>query len=140
MKTLQWVKEHIDEVEQDDFMDHRFTKRFLDFLPVAEWEHFGFCFTGKVEPEVKEWTEENVLAQLKSDVEFAIEKSTNHRGISASLMYAVLKAWCIVLENGLEDTPYGYYGDELIKEVDKYYNFGLVTEETFNKDFYGDWS
>lgn len=140
MKTLEWVKEHIDEVEQDDFFDRCFTKRFVDFLPVAEWEHFGFRFNGEKEPEVKEWTEENVLAQLKSDVEFAIEKSTNHRGISASLMNDVLKAWCIVMENGLEKTPYGYYGDKLIKKVDEYYNFGLVTEDTFDEDFYGDWS
>lgn len=140
MKTLEWVKEHIDEVEQDHFLDHRFTQRFLDFLPVDEWSEYGFSYSGEGEPEEKEWTEENVLAQLKRDVEFAIVKSTHHRGISASLMYLVLKAWCIVLENGLEDTPYGYYGDELIKEVDKYYHFGLVTEDTFDEDFYGDWS
>lgn len=140
MKTLEWVKEHIDEVEQDNFLDHRFTKRFLDFLPVDEWSEYGFGYSGEGEPEVKEWTEENVLAQLKSDVEFAIEKSTNHRGISASLMNDVLKAWCIVLENGLENTEYGYYGDKLIKAVDKYYKFGLVTEDTFDEDFYGDWS
>ena len=127
MKTLQWVKEHIDEVEQDNFFDHRFTKRFLDFLPVDEWSEYGFSYSGEGEPEVKEWTEENVLAQLKRDVEFAIDKSTNHRGISASLMYDVLKAWCIVMENGLENTSYGYYGDKLIKKVDEYYNFGLVT-------------
>ena len=76
MKTLEWVKEHIDEVEQDHFLDHRFTQRFLDFLPVDEWSEYGFGYSGEGEPEVKEWTEENVLAQLKSDVEFAIDNCT----------------------------------------------------------------
>ena len=32
MKTLEYVKEHIDEIEQDKFLDTRFTKRFIDFL------------------------------------------------------------------------------------------------------------
>lgn len=140
MKDLNFVKEHIADIEQDHILDSRFTKRFLGFIPVSEWPEYGFKFTGEEEPKVKEWTEKNVLAQLKSDVEFAIEKSTGHRGISAELMNNVLKSWCIVLENGLENTEYGWYGDKLIKEIDKLYNFGLVDEETFDENFYGDWS
>lgn len=138
MKTLAYVKEHINEVEQDDFLDRRFTKRLLDFIPVEEWKTFGFEFTGKDAPQPKEWTEENVLKQLKEDVKFAIEKAENHRGISASLMNNVLISWCIVLENNLEDTDYGWYGDTLIKAVDELYNFGL-TEGHFDCDFYNEW-
>ena len=140
MKTLEYVKEHIDEIEQDKLLDSRFTKRFIDFIPTTEWEQFGYEYTGKKEYIPKEWTEENVLAQLKDDVEFAIEKATNHRGISASLMNGVLISWCIVLENGLENTDYGWYGDRLIKEIDKMYGFGLVTEDTFDDCFYEGWS
>ena len=141
MKSLDYVKEHINEVEQDDFLDRRFTKRFVDFLPVTEWNKFGFNYTGSTEepPEVKEWTEENVLAQLKEEVEFGIEKACNHRGISAGLMYECIRAWCIVLENGLETIDYGWYGDELLKAVDKFYNFGLVDDNTFDSDFYEEW-
>lgn len=139
MKTLEYVKEHIDEIEQDKLFDTRFTKRFMDFIPTTEWEQFGYKYTGKKEYIPKEWTEENVLAQLKDDVEFAIEKATNHRGISASLMNQVLKAWCIVLENGLEETEYGWYGDKLIIAIDKMYKFGLVSEDTFDDNFYGEW-
>ena len=140
MKTLEYVKEHIDEIEQDGFFDRRWTKRFLDFLPVEEWEEYGFKYTGedKGVSKPKEWTEENVLAQLKEDVEFGVEKAENHRGISASLMYAVVQAWCIILENGLKDTDYGYYGDKLFKAVDKLYNFGL-TDGHFEEDFYKEW-
>jgi hypothetical protein len=130
MKTLDYVKEHINEIEQDKLLDRRFTKRFIDFIPTTEWELFGYKYTGNEEYIPKEWTEENVLAQLKDDVEFAIEKATNHRGISASLMNGVLISWCIVLENGLENTDYGWYGDELpppIKsEVVSTIPFGIV--------------
>lgn len=139
MKTLEWVKEHYDEVERDNFLDHRLTKRFLDFIPTNEWEKYGFKYTGERTRNILDWTEDNILKQLKDDTEFAIEKATNHRGISAGLMNCVLQSWCIVLENGLENTDYGWYGDELIKAVDKLYNFGLVTEDTFDEDFYKDW-
>lgn len=87
----------------------------------------------------KEWTEENILAQLRADVEFAIEKAVNHRGISAGLMNGVLVAWCIVLENGLEHTDYSWYGDKLIKKIDELYGFGLVDNDTFDSSFYEEW-
>lgn len=139
MKTLEWVKEHYDEVEQDKMLDHRWTKRFLDFIPTDEWEKYGFKYTGEETRNVLDWTEDNILKQLKDDTEFAIEKATNHRGISASLMNSVIQSWCIVLENGLENTDYGWYGDELIKAVDKLYNFGLVNDDTFDEGFYEEW-
>ena len=141
MKTLEYVKEHIDYIEQDHFLDGRFTKRFLDFIPCEEWENFGYKVSedfDKTKFKPKEWTEENILAQLKCDVEFAIEKAENHRGISASLMNTVIQGWCIVLENGLENTDYGWYGDKLIKAVDELYKFGL-TEGHFDEDFYKEW-
>lgn len=132
MLSLEYVKEHISEIEFDDYIgDRRFTKRFIDFLPTSEWGKFGYGYKGKEEYIPKEWTEENKIAQLKADLDFAIEKATNHRGISSSLMYDVLKSWCIVLENGLEKTEYGWYGDKLIKAIDEYYGFGLYVEDKF---------
>lgn len=101
MKTLEYVKTHLDEFEEDTFLDRRFTKRFIDFLPLDEWEEFGFSYTGEEKFEEKEWTEENVLAQLKRDVMFGHEKAEDERGISSELMAMVVNAWCKVLENGL---------------------------------------
>ena len=132
MLSLEYVKEHISEIEFDDFIgDRRFTKRFVDFLPTSEWGKFGYGYKVEEEYIPKEWTEENIIAQLKADLDFAIEKATNLRGISSSLMYDVLKSWCIVLENGLEKTEYGWYGDKLIKAIDEYYGFGLYVEDEF---------
>lgn len=144
MKTLEWVKEHIDEIEQDHWLDRRFTKRFLDFIPVDEWEKFDFRYTGEEGEKLipREWNEENIIAQLRDDVEFGIEKSVLHRGISANLMFDVVKAWCIILENGLDQIAYEdcWYGDKLFKAVDEKYKFGLVKEDTFDEDFYKRWS
>lgn len=131
MLTIDYVKEHIDEIEQDEFMDRRFTKRFIDYLPVEEWERFGFEYKGEDNFVPKTWTEENIKAELKDDLKFAIEKALGHRGISASLMYDVLKSWCIILENGLEKTGYGWYGDKLIKAIDEYYEFGIYKAADF---------
>lgn len=131
MKTLEYVKEHYHEFEGDDFFDKRWTKRFLDFLPTTEWEKFGFKLAEGVEPPVlKKWTEENILAQLKSDVEFGYKKAVDERGISSQLMAMVVNSWCKVLENGLNlDGEDGYYHIKQFKEVAKHYGWKLGSEE-----------
>lgn len=133
MLSLDYVKEHISEIEFDDMFDRRFTKRFCSFLTIDEAKKLGFNYQceGKYAP--KEWNEENVIAQLESDLNFAIEKAINHRGISSSLMHDVLKSWYIVLENGLEKTDYGWYGDKLIKAIDEYYEFGIYKADEFTE-------
>ena len=126
MKSLDYVKNHIDEFEKDDFVDRRFTRRFLQFIPTDEWETFGFRYTG-TEPYVpKEWTEENILAQLRDDVEFGYEKAMNERGISSELMAMVVEAWCNVLENGLDlDGDDGPYHIRQFITVAKHYGWEL---------------
>ena len=139
MKTLEYVKNNINEFERDDFLDQRFTKRFIDFLDVSEWERFGFKFTGN-ERKPKKWTEENILSQLKDDVEFGIEKAQNHRGISSELMAMVCLSWLDVLEDeDIDRDLYGWYGSELFKAIDKKYGFGLINEDTFDDYFYEEW-
>jgi len=126
MKSLDYVKNHIDEFEKDDFVDRRFTRRFLQFIPTDEWETFGFRYTG-TEPYVpKEWTKENILAQLREDVEFGYEKAINERGISSELMAMVVEAWCNVLENGLDlDGNDGWYHIRQFTAVAKHYGWEL---------------
>lgn len=126
MKSLEYVKEHIDEFELDHFIDSRFTKRFIDFLPVPEWERFGFRYTGEGEPTPKEWTKENILDQLKRDVEFGWEKCVDERGISSELMALVVKGWCRVLENNLDLRGNdGYYHRDQFLSVARHYGWKL---------------
>ena len=142
MLSLEYMKEHIKDIELDKFFDQRWTKRILDFLPYEEWEQYGFKANDDFDPSTykpKEWNEENLMEQLKEDVDFAIEKATNHRGISASLMNDVLISWCIVLENGLENTAYGWYGDKLIIALNEKYNLGYDTDKLFDGGFYENW-
>lgn len=127
MKSLEYVKTHIDEFEEDDFLDMRWTKRFLDFIPVSEWEEYGFeCNGNPDELVVKEWTEENILAQLKSDVEFGYKKAMDERGISSELMAMVVNGWCKVLENGLNlDGDDGWYHVRQFTTVAEHYGWEL---------------
>ena len=53
-------------------------------------------------------------------------------------MYEVCRAWCIVLENGLEDTDYGWYGDKLFKAIDNKYGWGLA-DELYDDEFFEEW-
>ena len=141
MKTLEYVKNHIDEFERDDFLDKRFTRRFIDFIDESEWKKFGIRRKEGAEPKkTKEWTEENVLRQLKSDVDFGIEKALDHRGISSELMAMVCLSWLDVLEEeDIDRNLYGWYGSELFKAIDKKYGFGLINEDTFGDYFYKEW-
>lgn len=126
MKT---IKEIIDNYsEYETLIEDRFGIRLCNFLKVEQAEQIGFKFKEEYKKEHTpiEWTEKNILKQLKEDVSFGWEKCVNQRGISAELMGEVVRAWCKVLENGLEKTPYGWYGDILFKTVDKHYNFGIT--------------
>ena len=129
MKTLEWVKKHYSELEEDTWLDRRWTKRFLDFLPVEEWSDYGFELAegadiSKYTP--KEWTEENILDQLKKDVEFGYEKAVDERGISSDLMAMVVNSWCKILENGLNlDGDNGYYHILQFTTVAEYYGWEL---------------
>lgn len=126
MKTLEYVKEHYDEFEKDRLLDSRWTKRFLAFLPTEEFEDYGYRYTGDVERTPIEWTEENILEQLKQDVEFGFEKCCDERGISSELMAMVVNSWCKILENGLNlEGDDGWYHRLQFTKVAEYYGWEL---------------
>ena len=93
------------------FLDDRFGKRLTAFLTEEQCAQIGYEFKeeykGKHQP--KEWTKENILAQLKEDVEFGFEKALDRRGISSGLMFNVVLNWNRVLEDGLENWDEGNY-------------------------------
>lgn len=109
---------------KSECLDLRDFKRLCDFFPTEEWEHFGFRLKeGAETPPVKEWTEENIKAELAEDLEFAFEKALGQRGISSALMYQVVKMWLWILEDPLADfDDYFPYGLPLFKAVAAKYN------------------
>ena len=87
MKSLEFIKENY----KSETLDGRDLHRLARFIP---FEMFPFCGLELKEETTKEeldkyrkdFTRENVLEQLKQDVEFGFEKALNQRGISSSLM------------------------------------------------------
>lgn len=140
MLTLDYILNNYDKFETP--LEDRLGHRLAQFLTDEQMAKIGMSYNleeGQARPAIVPFTEENVLKQLREDCEFGIEKATNHRGISAGLMYEVCQGWCIILENGLEDTDYEWYGCGLFKAIDEYYNFGLVGPDTFDDEFYEEW-
>lgn len=96
------------------------------FNEIEDLAHFGLelkeGYKGKHQH--LPFTRENILEQLKSDLEFAFEKALGQRGISASLMYEVISMWNWILEEGLEDfDEYEHYGLPLLKATAVKYGF-----------------
>jgi hypothetical protein len=72
------------------------------------------------------FTRENILLQLEKDVAFGFEKALDCRGISSGLMFAVVRMWNWILEDGLEDfseSNYSKYGLPLFKATAVKYGF-----------------
>lgn len=77
------IKEILDNYkEYEVFLDDRFGVRLCQFLTIKEMAQLGFSYNDKEKEKAhkpKEWTEENILAQLKEDVEFGWEKACDER-------------------------------------------------------------
>lgn len=125
MKTLNEILDNYKDYEI--FLDDRFGARLSQFLTQEQLEKIGFKWNSEEPyPEPKEWTRENILVQLKQDVEFGFEKALDRRGISASLMFYVVLRWNQVLEEGLEDYSednYPMYGLPLFKATAEKYGW-----------------
>lgn len=127
MKTIEHIIEHYSDYET--YLDDRFGRRLCDFLTPEQAEMIGWKVdTDGVKHSPKPWTKENILEQLKDDVEFGWEKACGERGISSSLMFDVVLKWCRILEDGLEhwdEIHYGPYGKPLFKAVATKYGWEL---------------
>ena len=126
MKALQEILDNYKEWEM--FLDDRFGARLCSFLTVEQAKAIGFEFKPEYAATHKPlpWTRENILAQLKKDVEFGFEKALDKRGISSELMFIVVSKWNKVLEEGLEnfsEDNYAQYGLPLFKATAVKYGF-----------------
>ena len=97
-------------------LDDRFGSRLIDFLTIEEMGKIGFELKDEYKKDwkPKEWKKENIIEQLKEDIEFGIEKAEDERGISSSLMFEVVKRWLMVLED-----------KEMLEYFEDYYDYGL---------------
>lgn len=103
-------------------LDGRDFYRLADFFPVADWGKLGLEPKEGADPATipppKDWTQENIVAQMARDLAFGFEKALNRRGISSSLMYSTVQMWLTVLEDELATSEvYAQYGLPLFKAV-----------------------
>jgi len=106
-------------------LDHRDYMRLTRWFHPRDWRPFGFEFTGE-DPDaipVEPWTREAIVEQMKKDVAFGFEKAVNQRGLSADLMFHVIKMWLWILEDPLQYEPYDAYGVGLLTRVADKYGF-----------------
>lgn len=138
------IKEIIDNYKDyETALEDRLGYRLCQFLTEEEAEKIGFKKDLGVSqwPKPKEWTRENILKQLESDVSFGFEKAINQRGISSSLMFEVVMGWNLILEEGLENWPednYSQYGLPLFIATAKKYGWNIPEEikpEDTGKEF-----
>lgn len=110
-------------------IDQRDKGRFAEFVPFDRITEAGLELAGGMTKEgwgeTTEWTKENVLQQLKEDVEFGLEKAYGQRGISVQCMFACVNMWCHLLENGLEEDSYENYGVAFFEKIRDHYNWCL---------------
>lgn len=143
MKTLeQIIKDY-----KDSTLDGRQSYRFAQFLTFDKLTKFGLePEDGVTEEEwnknVKPFTRENVLAQLREDVAFGFEKALDKRGISSWMMFECVKFWNNILEEGLEnwsDSNYAMYGLPLFKATAVKYGWdNPIGSDTGNENKYGE--
>ena len=111
----------------------------MRLFPTEDWDKLGFSLKeGEKPPKAKPLTRQNILKQLKGDLEFAFEKALNQRGISSGLMYEVIKMWMWVLEDPLQNfDEYAMYGLPLYKAAALKYGFNNpIGEDYGNEDKY----
>lgn len=122
MKTLEQVKKEY----KSNTVDGRDLSRLMQFIPENELSDFGLVLKEEYKGLHRhtDFTKENILIQLKEDVDFGFEKALDKRGISSSLMYEVVSMWNWILEDGLENfTDYAQYGLPLFKATAIKYGF-----------------
>jgi hypothetical protein len=140
MKTLETVIKDY----KSEALDGRDINRLALFVPEDKLKELDIElkkeFVGK--HKAIPWTKENILKQLKEDVEFGFEKALDKRGISSSLMCEVVKMWNWILEDGLENyDEYPMYGLPVFKATAVKYGFDNPigedsgSEEKYNEQY-----
>mgnify|MGYP006322697717 CR=1 FL=1 len=122
MKNLAQIRDNY----KSNTLDGRDLDRLAQFIPEGELKDFGLEIKDEFKGTHKtiEFTKENILLQLAKDVAFGFEKALDQRGISAGLMFSVVRMWNWILEEGLEDFDgYAQYGLPLFKATAVKYGF-----------------
>lgn len=143
MLTLDQIRNAVVAGKKSACLDGRDFGRLADFFPPKDLGLFGFELKDGVDPsefKVAQFDEATIKNKLEGDLCFAFEKALNKRGISASLMFEVVRMWLWVLEDELQTWPeneYAHYGLPFLKAVALKYGFeNPIGEDRGDEDKY----
>lgn len=140
MKSIEEILKY-----QSQSLDGRDICRLGSFMTHEQLKEVGLAPS---KPDVdwvpEEYTRENVIKRLESDLAFAFEKALNKRGLSAGMMFSVIKMWMWVLDEhedlvNWSDDNYAMYGLPLFKAVALRYNLdNPIGDDVGNESHYSD--
>lgn len=120
MKSLNEAIAHL----MDGDFDDRSNVCLAQFLLVDQLRQIEISLRRPEFHVAKEWTRENILDQLRSDVDFGFEKALGQRSFEARSTAAVVQFWNWVLDEGLADFgEYTLYGLPIFKATAVKYGF-----------------
>ena len=138
MKTREQILEAVKSGKRPECIDGRDFGRLIEYFPETDLSHFGYSLKDNAAWVAKELTRENILEELRRDVDFGFQKALRQRGISAGLMNEVVKMWLWVLDDPLQDhDSYAQYGLPLLKAVAIKYGLpNAIGEDTGDESKY----
>lgn len=121
-KSVGYARESCEMIDSRDYV------RLIEWFPSSDLIHFGFTLNDDDATwDVKPWTDETLQEQFVRDLEFAWEKASDERGISASLMFEVVQMWMWIFEDEeMLGLPYYGYGQDSLLRIARKHNVPLA--------------
>lgn len=124
--------------KSNSLLGDMFGRRLRQFLTVEQAKSIDWEVLKQYHNPI-EFTKQNVIKQLESDVAFGFKKALEKNLLISKLMFDVIKEWLFILEDPLKDfDDYSMYGLPLFKAVAVKYGFdNPIEEDNGSKDKYG---
>lgn len=124
--------------KSNSLLGDMFGRRLRQFLTVERAKSIDWEVSKQYHKTI-EFTKQNVLKQLESDVAFGFKKALEKNLLISKLMFDVVKEWLLILEDPLKDfDDYSMYGLPLFKAVAVKYGFdNPIGEDDGSEDKYG---
>lgn len=124
--------------KSNSLLGDMFGRRLRQFLTVEQAKSIDWEVLKKYYNPI-EFTKQNIIKQLESDVAFGFKKALEKNLLISKLMFDVVKEWLFILEDPLKDfNDYSMYGLPLFKAVAVKYGFdNPIEEDDGSKDKYG---
>lgn len=124
--------------KSNSLLGDMFGRRLCQFLTVEQAKSIDWEVLKQYHNPI-EFTKQNVIKQLESDVAFGFKKALEKNLLISKLMFDVVKEWLFILEDPLKDfDDYSMYGLPLFKAIAVKYGFdNPIGEDDGSEDKYG---